>query len=259
MLKISQVYREEPSSSAIGFRNYLLSHQFSVDLVPLTATDDLRYDNVIFFAEIEKPLFLTITPEEWNGFKHILLASTSAIWVTGGALLDNGRPEYAMMSGLAGAIRAENPLLRLALVDLDSGKDVLRHDHFDILRKIQADVADPSYRGDLEFRVKSGVAYVSRLESDDVLNENARSKRNRGTTTDSVPFNSLRELPMALVTDKPGDMSTLHFEEEDCVHAAMLQDTDVEIDVKAVEMRGMASTTVFSDARLGVLTALVGV
>lgn len=209
----------------------------------MTSVKEQRYKSVIFLAEIEQPLFPTINREEWKGLQHLLLTSDLALWVSRGDLLGNVHPEYAMMSGLGCAIRAENPSLRLVLVDLDRDESVSRNIHFETLHGLAKKVASRAYKGDIEFRLKSGVAHISRIEGDDALNEAVRSKRSRKTTTVSVPLNSLQSQRTSLVTDVPGDLKTIRFEEAEDVSVVELPDTDVEVEVRALGVHGKVSAS----------------
>lgn len=148
-----------------------------------------------------------------------------------------------MMSGLGCAIRAENPSLRLVLVDLDRDEFVSRDIHFETLHGLAKKVASPAYNGDVEFRLKSGIAHISRIDGDDALNESVRSKRSRKTTTASIPLDSLQSQRTSLVTDVPGDLKTVRFEEAEDISVVELQDTDVEVEVRALGVHEKVSAS----------------
>lgn len=181
---------------------------------------------------MDEPLFVTITPEEWSGFKHLVLTAGSALWVTRGSLLDCKNAEYALISGIACAIHTETRSSRFLIVDLDEGASTAPEQSFENLVQLEARAANYTPGDDFEFRCKEGVVYVSRIENDDTLNDVARTKLATHSANRKVPLTEVSKLPVKLVTDKPGAWNTAHFE-EDLSFPKMLDKDGIEVQIKA--------------------------
>lgn len=157
------VYRGEPSKFVHEFCANLKALGTDFDLVPLDASANVFGCRVVCFAEITRPLFSTITTEEWEALKSVIVTSSSILWVTRGGLLRAKSPEYAIFGGMAGVIRSENPSCKLFLFDLDQdGRDPLQD--FRNIITLSEKGACSKRSDDWHFlSSSSNIIYVSRL------------------------------------------------------------------------------------------------
>ena len=196
---------------------------------------ELRCKRLMFLVETEKPLFLDIGADEWKGFKHLLLGSSSALWVTRGSLLEGKEPIYAMISGIACAIHTENIACRFTIVDLDRDKNYLQED-FRNLIKLEAESKNQVPGQASEYWSNKGVLHVGHLDSYEQLNEAARLKAEAQTTVELAPLPNVQHLPLQLAAINTSNLNNFYFEEDTTLREP-LEDDFIEINVKAANIR----------------------
>ena len=251
-----QVYRKSPSTFVSGFCAHLMASGYSVDLICLSSNSALLYKRVIFLTEIDHPLFTDIESSEWEGFKHLALSSRSALWVTRGGLIDGRSPEYAIINGLARALQAETKTSRFVTVDLDQG-NTKDQDEFDTLIRLEERAVSYSPGDDSEFRLKSGVVYIPRLQGDEVLNQATLSNTINQETTEMIPLGEARRLPVSLAIDETNSPPSVSFQEDE-THLCPLDAESIEIEIRAagisrkVRLQVVTDNLLFSEAYLTV-------
>lgn len=213
---VSLVYRHTVTESVQDFAEHLAAAGYAVELVPLTSQQRLQHSRAIFLAEIDEPLLTDINEGEWAGFKHLLLTSSSALWVTKGGLLQGGKAEYAMFSGIARTIHTENRSTKLITVDIDPNSSSTKAEVFELLRELELKAVSYIPGSDFEFRCnRDCIPYISRLTEDAALNKAAQQESKRHTSSEYklwMPINNEDE-PLRMVIDNlPDASSTAHFE-----------------------------------------------
>lgn len=202
-----------------------------MNLAPLVSTVKLSYQRVISLVEADSPLFPTISLNEWQAFKNLVLASGSLLWVTKGSLLEGVTPEYAMMSGIASTVHTEMNFSRLLLVDLEQDQ-LYQQEQFENLTQLEERAAKYLPGDDFEFRSKSGILHIGRLMGDDLLNVSNRSKAKLRDTVEVIPLTELKDLSVTLAVDRPGVRHETQFEVDDKV-LHPLEESFIEIQTKA--------------------------
>ena len=166
-------------------------------------------------AEVDGPLFINITAEEWQGFKHLISAASSSLWVTRGSLLNCTNPEYAMISGIACALHTETRSSRFVIVDVDLDESITNQRIFKNLIQLEDKAANFTLNDDFEYRCKKGIVHVSRLSDHGTPNADANSKAYTQSSVDDIPWAEIETAPLRLAVDKPSALDTLHFTRTD--------------------------------------------
>lgn len=230
-----------------------------VSLAEIGQTSCTRF---LFVAELERPLFADVSPVEWKCLQNCIKQATSVLWVTNGSLMDGREPLFAMISGIARGLKIEAAKLRLAIVDLDKTPSAVDSNDLDLLLDYEAKVSDASKTLlDAEFRRKDDIMYVSRLVPDQSLNEQSKMKGGKQISIEEISLASLRSTPLKLAIDKPGVMSTIHFQ-DDADFSLPLGDDCVEIEVACAGVNnkdvavvtGRHHSDTFSDECSGTIT-----
>ena len=230
-----------------GFCAHLTTSGYSVDLISLISNSALRHERVIFLTEVDQTLFTDIDSSEWKGFKHLALSSRSALWVTRGGLIDGTSPEYAIVSGLARALHTETKTSRFVTVDLDQSNTTAQ-DEFDILIQLEQRAVSYSPGDDFEFRVKSGVVYIPRLQGDAVLNEATLLNTINRDTTEMIPLGEATRLPVSMAMDETSSSPSVCFQKDE-FHSRPLDAESIEIEVKAAGMSRKVRLQLVTDDR----------
>lgn len=230
---ITIVYRQAVPPFMDAIADYMYQQTgLKVHKIPLKHIDWAHYHRYIFLLESEKPFFINATPEEWTCLQRALKQAASSLWLSKGDLMGAGEPLHAMISGLAKGMKTENSSLRFSILDLDKVPDPSDKKLWKLILELESRVSALNNLNDeSEFRYKDGILYISRLTSDDSLNEQSKAKADMQTATAEVPLAELKRTALQMAIDKPGVLSTIYFK-EDPVFTNSLADDEAEIEVK---------------------------
>lgn len=220
------------------FVSFLSTHEYSVQLLSLTSTDTLHDKRSIFLTEIDAPLFTSLTSEEWQGLKRKILTSKSLLWVTRGSLLDGGKPECGMITGLFSALRTELKSSKMLTVDIETNNTIPLHETFEDLRKLEELAHNHISDEDTEFRARKGLLHVSRLKSDDELNETSQQNRGNFSRLDHVSYQEIKDTPWQLSLEKPASLASIRLEEIQSI-VDILDDDSIKVKVQSLRVGKM--------------------
>lgn len=165
------------------------------------------------------------------------------MWVTRGSLLDGEKPECGMITGLFSALRTELKSSKMLTVDIEANNNTSLHEIFEDLIKLEELAHKHSSDEDTEFRAKGGLLHVSRLESDDELNEAAQQKEDNLSRLDYVPYEEIQDVPWQFSLEKPTALHTVRLEEAQNIVDRLEDDS---IQVKAQYLRVGKNVSRFS-------------
>lgn len=262
MLTTIKVYRGALTPFLQVLADHIQALGLSMDMVPLHKVDNIRYGRFIFVVEVATPLFLDATTAEWNGLQICLRSATSALWVTNGGLLKGREPLFAMISGIARGLKTEVNYLRFSVLDLDENVDAMDLKICDLLLQFEKRGSVTNNKDDdTEFRRKDGITYISRLIADERLNDQSRAKADQQISTQDTPLKYLRSTPVQLAIDRPGVLSTLHFNDDHDFTLPLANDSvEIEVQCAGVNNKDIAVVTgrhhsdTFSDECAGTIT-----
>ncbi|KAK4619132.1 Highly reducing polyketide synthase [Fulvia fulva] len=189
--------------------------------------------------EAGEPILPDISKEDWSSLQQLLTSGVPILWVTEGSQLEAGKPHKALIHGLRRSAHAEDPSLELITLDVEQidGPNTVSA-VLEVLRRYQAG----SLKGkgeDFEFAEREGAIYVPRVVPDAQLNTAAaeRGRSGRGAPPIQKPFSSF-DARVALHCERPGDLDSLTWQEEDVT---------VELATGTVEVEIMAVSLAFKD------------
>jgi NADPH:quinone reductase-like Zn-dependent oxidoreductase len=167
---VQLVYRNYPTNIVATVMASLEALGWDVKVSSLMASTSNVEGHVIMLADFESPLLFTLQEEEFAAIQNIVAHTSSLLWVTPGGFLQGKQPEYAMVSGLARAITAEQASLDFRVLDVDPAS-------FDAESVVQSVVrvlkmqTKPQESPEREFCVSGDKTYISRLVRNKNLNE----------------------------------------------------------------------------------------
>ncbi|KAK5992001.1 Highly reducing polyketide synthase [Cladobotryum mycophilum] len=126
--------------------------------------------NVLVIDELVDSVLDTLTSEQWNILQALITKESNMLWVTEGGQLKVTNPTKAAAPGFFRVIRAEEPILRLFTLDVESTSGPATISSIDSVLQILLKAA-PSTQVESEFVERDGVMHVSRVLPDEGLNE----------------------------------------------------------------------------------------
>ncbi|KAF4628668.1 hypothetical protein G7Y89_g9483 [Cudoniella acicularis] len=186
------------------------------------------WDKVIFLLELERPILLDLTTENYSKLQHILTSSKDIVWVSSGGGATTKNSAYGMIDGFSRALRNENvdvPLTVIALEIQGSGIDTYQ---LQKIRQISLRLDDQVYEP--EYLQIGDVFMIPRVKPCSHLTEDIHQR--------SLPQQaSTQEVgespPVKLAIGSLGLLETLHFI-EDKETALPLAPDEVEVEVKVI-------------------------
>ena len=191
-------------------------------------------DKIVFIViqELDQPFLYTLGPEDYKVLQKFVVNSKDILWVHPYGGSDHERPEYAIINGLARALRNEYEDLRLTTLALPmqrSGSElqtdiihrVLEKNHFTL-----GVVGEPEY-----FEI-DGRLTIPRVVKDAQLSQDiyVRSISQQSST------HAVKDAPpLSLTVGSSGLLDTLHFIEDQTFYQS-LGDGEVEIQTHAIGM-----------------------
>ncbi|KAL2020286.1 hypothetical protein VTK56DRAFT_8610 [Thermocarpiscus australiensis] len=181
----------------------------------------------ISLLEVQNPLLVDLSADDFAAVKKLLLETAQLFWVTA---LDD--PGTAMIDGLVRVVRNETPGLRLRVFHADEQPSLAQV-------KRLADVMTRAFLWtgeDNEFQVRDGLVHVSRIEEDTALNEEIYSLLpGAEKTVVSLPLKEI-QCPVKLCVRSPGMLSSVCLEADDEAETELEPDY-IEIQVKATALK----------------------
>ena len=167
--KILLVYRHKPPAILSHVKDTFESLGYEVSTSnlqdPIPAVKD-----IVMLADFESPLLSTITETEFSVLQRITNDAHSILWASAGGLSTGRIPEQAMASGFLRSLTSEQVSLNVVTIDFDtentSTVNIARIISQKALQQIQKAVSTEN-----EYCVSEGQIYISRLVSNDTVNE----------------------------------------------------------------------------------------
>ena len=167
--KILLLYRQNPPAVLSHVKGAFESFGYEVFTAklqdPIPAVKD-----IVMLADFESPLLSTITETEFYALQKITGNAHSIMWASAGGLSTGRTPEQAMASGFLRSLTSEQVSLNVITIDFDtentSTVDIARIISQKALQQIEKVASMEN-----EYCVSEGQIYISRLVSNDTINE----------------------------------------------------------------------------------------
>ncbi|KAK6383872.1 Type I Iterative PKS [Exophiala oligosperma] len=185
----------------------------------------------IITLEAEKPWLIDVDAKDFDNLQDLVVRSRRLLWLTRGAT-DGHEPGSSLITGLARAIRAENPGLVLATLDLDPSWNCDDRANIDSIMRVfelcceEKEEADP----DWEYALRRGSLQIPRYTPDAPTDAMLQAM----TTQRQPVAGPLKQdgRPLKLEIGAPGMLSSFRFVSDEKV-VEPLADNEIEIEVKA--------------------------
>ncbi|KAJ8119174.1 hypothetical protein ONZ43_g3832 [Nemania bipapillata] len=217
----------KPSDNLRAFSAYLtryLTDTLGAASVSVIAQSELssfpvtRETACISLLEAEEKFLATMTAEEMDRLRSLILAVSDIAWITGSALFgeEESNPDLALVPGLSRTMMLEQPLLRFSVLDIGHALERGVHDET-MAQSICASIIKcmvPHGDGDdKEFVLADSLLHISRFVPDAKLNElfgyHLGSQGQRTTRMKSLAEAS----PAQLCIGAAGQTESIHFQE----------------------------------------------
>ncbi|KAK4182962.1 polyketide synthase [Podospora australis] len=160
---ITLIYRKSPHAIVSKVKSSLTALGWSVTAAPLSAIPaDTK--NAIVLADFEGPLLLTLTEEEFIAVQALIGQASTLLWVSTGGTLQGRQPEFALVSGLARAVTAEQASIDFRVLDVDTATVDADTSVASVSRiaSLQIGKTETEFP-EREFAVSGSKTYISRL------------------------------------------------------------------------------------------------
>ncbi|WPH00651.1 iterative type I polyketide synthase [Acrodontium crateriforme] len=201
----------------------------AISLKDLKASD-LSHSLCISLVELDKPVLSELTKDEYENIKEMLTVCKGLLWIHGDMV---EVPELGMILGLLRSNRWERDLDDANLITLSISRPRPASLIDDIVKFTKHQFAGilPSKEFNGEYILKDGKILTSRLHPDDAADNYLSSKFNKQQPV----MTALRDAgrPLKLSSAVPGMLDKLEWV-TDPMYLEPLEDTQVEVDIKAV-------------------------
>lgn len=219
---------------------------------------------IISLLELEEPLVSSWNAQEFEMFRK-LISARYVLWITRGGLLDAGERslQFAPTTGLLRTLRVEMPQIVLPHLDVSPSVD-LAHDEAVslVLAAFRSSTQGQAHRkNDMEYAASTSGLFVPRVQAADALDREIELHSSNIKPTEGPLCDGIRR---KAVVSRPGDMSSLHWAEDDDAERPLTNDevefrtTHIALNQFGVDrsLQGADSTTAFRHGAVGFVTRL---
>ncbi|KAH8645577.1 hypothetical protein BGZ60DRAFT_535878 [Tricladium varicosporioides] len=214
----------------------------------------------VALIELDCPLLYSISREAFLMLQKFLLRAHNIVWVNPHGGLGTGKPEYGLMQGFSRVLRNEFSDLRLTTISFElqeklSGRQLQSLVQVLITNHLATNTID----GDMEFTEINGALAIPRVtpakQAMYEIERRSRPLQSGVTKVQDAP-------PLKLTMGTLGLLDSLHFIEDKSSSEQLLEDDEIEIQVKAIGMNfkdclialGQLSNTKLGQECAGIVT-----
>jgi hypothetical protein len=224
--------------------------------------------SILFVDDINKSVLQEIEDHEFKALQAMLISAASVVWLSWGSTLAGSSPGYGLVTGLGRVIRAERNGYRftnLQLSDYTKERTILSTESLNAVMVVFQQTTErlPGVIGESEYIEKDGIIYINRLTQAPKFNE-VMTATHSDRTAKPQTFGGDENKPqraLKLEISAPGMLSSLRFVDDE-LYAEPLQDSEIEIEVRAVGLNfrdvmiamGQLSDTYLGDECAGIVT-----
>jgi hypothetical protein len=188
--------------------------------------------NVLVLDELSVPVLATADQTQWEAIQHLIRTECNMLWVTEGSQMVVTDPTKAIAHGFFRTIRAEEPLLNLMTLDVESATGPATIGAIEIaLNKLTNPL--PVKDIESEFVERNGVFYVSRVLADERLNV-VKFEDSQGVVPRVGDLHENKNC-VRLICERLGNIDSLHFVEV-APEPLQLKKNNVEVELYAASL-----------------------
>lgn len=165
---------------------------------------------VLILDELSGSLLDKVSEEQWQALKHLVAQRCKILWVTKGSQHNVPTPENALVHGLFRTIRAEDPSLQLATLDVEFSEGAATISAISrVLEYLNTENA--SKTAENEFVERENTIFVNRIIPDVELND-ARNEEGSGAEPVVKSLQDIETVAM-LRAERVGSLESLRYSE----------------------------------------------
>jgi hypothetical protein len=182
---------------------------------------------VLILDELSSAVLATIKNDQWQAIKDLTAREHKILWVTTGSQSQVSKPDNALIHGLARTMRAEDPLLTLITLDVESstGKETVTAISR-VLKALIKPVLDMPL--ETEFVEREGVLHISRVRPSDKISPAEKKNDTELAIKDLHDSKTL----IKLRCEQVGTLDSLHWAEVAATELP-IRDDMVEVEIVA--------------------------
>ncbi|KAI1100340.1 putative polyketide synthase [Jackrogersella minutella] len=236
MLVLPSYLEQEISTFAERIAEQMRKSNCDVSTVKLQDTADIDMKNksclILVDAGKHGGFLPNVSTEDWEALKTLVFSCRDATYITRGGTVNSENPQSNLMTGLARAIRSENPGIALTTLDLDYSIAIDADDTISSVIKVftlathAKDIECP----DWEVAIRNGVPMIQRVVLEKGVNDLVKSL-NVTPQPAPAPFKQGGR-PLKLDIASPGRLDTLQFVDDPAALEPLLGH-EVEIEIKS--------------------------
>jgi hypothetical protein len=184
---------------------------------------------ILLLDELFSPILPTVDDDQWHAIKMLTSNGNRILWVATGSQFEVTKPDNALIHGLSRTMRAEDPMLSLVTLDVESGSGSETVTAIDrILKYLEKHILETTTEN--EFVERRGVLYTSRVRPDERINQIDKGDRHGA----DLQIKNLRESEtcIRLRCERLGTFDSLRYAEVS-EKELPLRDGLIEVDIVA--------------------------
>lgn len=199
-----------------------------LDVASGTSTNE----SVLILDELSTTVMDSLDERQWQILQDLVQKECQILWVTSGAQMDVTAPTKAAISGFFRVLRAEEPLLRLVVLDVEQPSKPTTVAAIETCLTLMAEPQAKQFI-ESEFVERGGVLHVSRILPDTTLTR-LQDEDPSARKTESVDLHA-NTARIRLSAERLGNIDSVHYWELP-VDSLTLPDGFVEVEIFAAGM-----------------------
>ncbi|KAJ5947430.1 hypothetical protein N7466_000445 [Penicillium verhagenii] len=211
----------------------LRNENWNVDIVTDVASNITANETVLILDELSTTVMDCLDERQWEILQHLIQKECQILWVTSGAQINVTDPTKAAISGFFRVLRAEEPLLRLVVLDVEQPSEPPTVTAIEACLTL---MAEPQAKESIEseFVERGGVLHVNRILPDATLTGlQDEDPSARKTETLDLHASNTR---IRLSAERLGNIDSVHYWEQPAADSLALPDGFVEVEIFAAGM-----------------------
>ncbi|KAJ5687268.1 hypothetical protein N7536_009887 [Penicillium majusculum] len=186
----------------------LRNRNWIVDSVLDVASGTSANETVLILDELSTTVMDSLDERQWQILQNLIQKECQILWATSGAQMDVTDPTKAAISGFLRVLRAEEPLLRLVVLDVEQPSQPTTVTAIDACLTLMAE-PQPKQLIESEFVERGGVLHVSRILPDTTLT-GLQDEDPSARKTESVNLHA-NNARVRLSAERLGNIDSVHY------------------------------------------------
>lgn len=188
---------------------------------------------VLVLGELCQPLLARATESQWTAIQTIIQRECNLLWVSRGSQMTVDSPLNAVCHGVFRTVRAEEPLLRLVTLDVESNTTEALPQTIAAIDRVLCDFHSLSLTSsECEYVERRGLLHVSRIWPDEAVNRANIEDSTVGRAPVTTDLHACKAT-VRLVSEKLGTLDSLTFVEVGDGNPPVLGPNEVEVEIFA--------------------------